>query len=269
MATVTNREQFKEYCLKNKYSNWYFSIIDKAISRRWTKKTSPVYTESHHIVPNSISKNNDTVYLTAREHFICHLLLPKMLVGNDKRKMMLALHRLIFGNKHINVIYVKNSNIYQKVKSKCSQYLSERNKVFWNSLTPEQRSAMQAGKNNSMYGKKQKESTKALISQKAKERLKDKTRHPLYDIGHSEETKKRMSENRKSYNDGKLWYHSVLENKEVFTVNPPSYYIKGRLPGRAKPPSCLGKKWYHNPITQTTKYFFEGQQPAGFVLGRG
>jgi hypothetical protein len=52
-------------------------------------------------------------------------------------------------------------------------------------------------------------------------------------------------------------------------VNPPAHYIKGRLPGKTKPPSSLGKKWYHNSITKTTKYFFEGQQPQGFVLGRG
>jgi hypothetical protein len=156
-----------------------------------------------------------------------------MLVNTDKRKMMLALHRLIFGNKHINVIYVKNSNAYQKVKSKCSQYLSERTQLYWDNISKEQRSIMRSGKNNSMFGQKQKESTKRLIGQKAKERLKDKTKHPLYGIGHSEKTKKKISEYKKQNN------------------------------------SVKGKKWYHDPITKQQKYFTQGQQPEGFVLGRG
>ena len=269
MAGITIESNYKEKFLKNKYSNWYFSVIDKAILRGWTKKTAPVYVEAHHIIPKSIIKNDNTVYLTAREHYICHLLLPKMLVGAEKRKMMLALHRLVFGNKHNNIIYVKNSNAYEKVKLKCSEYLSERTQIFWDNISEEEKINLSSKKRKSMLGKKQKESTKQLIGQKAKERLKDKTRHPLYGIGHSEETKKRMSEGRKGYNDGKAWYHSVLENKESFTVNPPAHYIKGRLPGRIKSPStCLGKKWYHDPITKQQKYFIQGQQPEGFVLGR-
>jgi len=233
MATVNNRSTFKDYCLKNKYSNWYFSIIDNAISRGWTKKTSDVYTEKHHIIPNSIVKNNDVVVLTAREHFVCHLLLPKMLEGKDKRKMMLALHRLVFGNKHINVKYVKNSKSYEKIKIKCSKYLSERTQEYWDNKPIQQRSIMRLGKNNSMFGKKQKESTKILIGEKAKERLKDKTRHPLYGIGHSEETKRKISEYKKQNNP------------------------------------VLGKKWYHNPSTKQQKYFNQGQQDIGFILGRG
>jgi YHS domain-containing protein len=268
MAGITIESNYKEKFLKNKYSNWYFSVIDKAILRGWTKKTAPVYVEAHHIIPKSIIKNDNTVYLTAREHYVCHLLLPKMLVGAEKRKMMLALHRLVFGNKHNNIIYVKNSNAYEKVKLKCSEYLSERNTIYWNSLTAEEKSLMRAGENNSMFGKKQKQSTKQLIGQKAKERLKDKTRHPLYGVGHSEETKKRISESKKGCNDGKAWYHSISENKESFTVNPPAHYIKGRLPGRTRPPSCLGKKWYHDPITKQNRYFIQGQQLDGFVLGR-
>ena len=35
------------------------------------------------------------------------------------------------------------------------------------------------------------------------------------------------------------------------------------------PRNSLGKKWYHDPETKKQKYFFENQQPGGWVLGRG
>ena len=35
------------------------------------------------------------------------------------------------------------------------------------------------------------------------------------------------------------------------------------------PKNSLGKKWYHDPVTKQQKYFIQGQQPEGFVLGRG
>ena len=35
MAQPTTRTEFKEWCLRNKYTTWYFSIIDKAIERNW------------------------------------------------------------------------------------------------------------------------------------------------------------------------------------------------------------------------------------------
>ena len=234
MPAVTNRATFKDYCLDNKYTKWYFLIIDRALSRGWTKKTTQDYVECHHIVPNSIFKNNDVVCLTAREHFICHLLLTKMLVGPSKRKMMLALHRLTFGNKHNNVVYVKNAKFYENIKINCLQYFSERSQEYWDNISPEERTRMRSGENNSMFGKKQKESTKKLIGQKTKDRLKDKTKHPLYGIGHSEETKKQMSEMKKKYNA-----------------------------------AAIKKKWYYNSITKQQKYFIQGQQPEGFVLGRG
>jgi len=77
--------------IDNKYTSWYYSIINKAQSRQLPKE---IYTERHHILPKSLggsdSKTN-LVRLTAREHFICHRLLPKMVTAGDhKAKMHLA-----------------------------------------------------------------------------------------------------------------------------------------------------------------------------------
>lgn len=232
MATVTNREQFKEYCLKNKYSNWYFSIIDKAISRGWTKKTAPVYTESHHIIPNSISKNKDTVYLTAREHFICHLLLPKMLVGTDKRKMLYACISMGMKSSRTSGRYI-NSKLYSSIRN---EYGKMRKELWKNN---EYREFMikritethwdSSKEKNPMYGKKG-----VLCPHYGKPKSdehKQKIKKALTGMKYTEERCKNMSLNC--------------------------------------PKNSLGKKWYHNPMTKQQKYFIQGQQPEGFVLGRG
>jgi len=50
----------------------------KAEQRDWTKKSAPCYVERHHVFVKAIfGENNRVVYLTAREHFVAHLLLWK------------------------------------------------------------------------------------------------------------------------------------------------------------------------------------------------
>lgn len=81
--------------LNNKYTTWYNNIIYRARSRDLDKNT---YTENHHIIPKSLGGKDDKsnlVKLTAKEHYICHLLLTKMLDGNLKYKMMFALSRML------------------------------------------------------------------------------------------------------------------------------------------------------------------------------
>lgn len=60
----------------NKYSTWYFSIIENA------KKFPPTgYKEMHHIIPRCMGgqdSEDNLVALSARQHFICHLLLTRM-----------------------------------------------------------------------------------------------------------------------------------------------------------------------------------------------
>jgi len=162
MATPTNRQQFKDYCLQNKYTKWYFTLIEKSCSRNWNKKTAPVYVEGHHIIPNCITKNKDVVYLTAREHFICHLLLTKMLDGSDKYKMQIAYLNLS-NTRNIKT----NSKLYESIKKEyslnCSIYLSGVNNPMYGKTnkgyihTEEHKIYMKnkmSGVNNPMYGKK-------------------------------------------------------------------------------------------------------------------
>lgn len=112
--------------LDNKYSQKYYSLVNRAKSRTLD---SSIYVERHHVIPKSLggsNKKSNLVKLTPREHFICHLLLPKMLVGMSKRKMMFALTNFINRARHGSTkIYKISSRTYQKIKIESSKYMSE------------------------------------------------------------------------------------------------------------------------------------------------
>jgi len=98
--------------LKNKYSKWYFNIIENAklIERN-------CYIERHHIIPKSLGGTNDLnniVKLTAKEHYICHLLLTKMVEGKLKRSMCFALNAIsnCRKNSHLKL----TAKQYERVK---------------------------------------------------------------------------------------------------------------------------------------------------------
>jgi len=98
--------------LQNKYTTWYYSIINNAKNRNIDS-----YTEKHHIIPKSLGGDNSTdnlVKLTAREHFICHLLLTKMVNGPERHKMLSAVTRFRQSRKY------QNRNLtsweYQKIR---------------------------------------------------------------------------------------------------------------------------------------------------------
>lgn len=72
------------------YRKIYFNIIERRKHEAYDG-----YTEVHHILPRSLGGSNDKtnlVALSAREHFICHLLLTKMYEENsiEWRKMVKA-----------------------------------------------------------------------------------------------------------------------------------------------------------------------------------
>lgn len=85
--------------LHNKYTTIYFNIINKAKSRTVISE----YSEKHHIIPRCLGGTNDKsnlVKLTAREHFICHWLLTKMVTGPAYYKLEKALACLSRSSKN-------------------------------------------------------------------------------------------------------------------------------------------------------------------------
>ena len=99
--------------LENKYTKWYFHIINNAQNRI----VSPdVYYEKHHITPKSIGGDNissNLILLTAREHFVCHLLLTKMTSGLHKSKMTYALNMMLVKRNNCHFRYLPRSKIYE------------------------------------------------------------------------------------------------------------------------------------------------------------
>ena len=73
--------------IQNKYTKWYDNIINKSALRG----TINEYTEKHHVIPKSLggcnNKSNIAV-LTAKEHFICHWLLTKMIKTKKHKNQM-------------------------------------------------------------------------------------------------------------------------------------------------------------------------------------
>ena len=174
--------------LQNKYSQWYYNIIGWAKSRVLPEET---YTETHHIVPRSLGGSDDPsnlVKLTAREHFICHLLLPKMTTGTNKTKMIYAAWCLTmlanrqkqftiksrtYSNIKIAISAIRKSSIpWNKGKRGLYKQSTESNQKRSKAL--QGRPSINKGKfgeQSTFYGKKHSDSTKRKISEAAKGRV--------------------------------------------------------------------------------------------------
>lgn len=111
MSTDTNKLIY----LPNKYTTWYFDIINAAKTRELAG-----YKEKHHIIPKSLNgsnKKDNLVSLTAREHFLCHWLLTKMTTGEDKMKMCMALVMMRASHaNHQRYNTPITSRVYQQIK---------------------------------------------------------------------------------------------------------------------------------------------------------
>lgn len=100
--------------LSNKYTTWYNSLINRAQTRTLTG-----YTETHHIIPKSLGGQDikeNLVVLTAREHFICHLLLTKMVDGPYKYKMQKAASMMVTRHGPGQARYKATNRIYELLK---------------------------------------------------------------------------------------------------------------------------------------------------------
>lgn len=209
----------------NKYTTTYYNIIHNALSRT---ALLDVYTEIHHIIPRSLGGSdlpNNLVKLTAREHFVCHLLLVKMLTGKFKHKMAFALSRMLSSSTNHNRYY-PSSRIYEFARKQRSAAISHTHKGIPESVeSNRKRSIAQKGipkgpktdehKKKLSLAKKGKPSKnkggttclKGLTYEEiyGKEKalqLKQDRSSKLKNRQFSKETKKLWSENRKGKNTG-------------------------------------------------------------------
>lgn len=119
----------------NKYTKRYLLITTAAKLR----ETSG-YTENHHIIPQSLGGSNDKenlIDLTAREHFICHWLLVKMVDGEARSKMLYALQGMKAENRFQERYHTKiTSRVYEKYRiehaANHSTVMKAKNLIPWN-----------------------------------------------------------------------------------------------------------------------------------------
>jgi hypothetical protein len=149
-----------------KYERWYNILIDKANNRTLPKV---MYTETHHIVPRSFGGTDDKtnlVKLSAREHYVAHMLLWKMRFPSTfGSKMAFAFGTFINKFKVTNHTYKITSRVYATFKQEYSLLMSER----------------MTGEGNNFYGKTHDEATRKIIGEKSKlKTFKRGPEHPSY-----------------------------------------------------------------------------------------
>lgn len=139
--------------IDNKYTRWYYNIVNTAKSRTITG-----YTEKHHIIPKSCGGDNskdNLVALTAKEHFICHLLLTKAVDNEYRFKMVYAFHGLR-AKQPKQIRYNSNLEITGKLYQKLREELSiiKKSKEPWNKGKKGEQVAWNKGKSSSNETKK-------------------------------------------------------------------------------------------------------------------
>lgn len=177
------------------YSKIYSQLIERAKNRELD-----CYIEIHHIVPKCFGGSDESsnlVKLTAREHFIAHLLLCK--IYPNHKGLRLALWMMVNVKDKNQERYFPNSRLYEMIRIEYSKSIK--------------------GINNPNYNKRHSDDTKKKMSQKAKERIgeknsfygkthsletKEKIKGSVTGLKHSEETRKKMSEDRKGRVSGRM-----------------------------------------------------------------
>jgi hypothetical protein len=113
---------------QNKYADIYYSIIERSRNR-----ILEGYSEKHHVIPQSLGGSNDInniVKLTAREHFICHLLLTKMVDGNNKSKMYQAAWMMASSTSKTQQRHKVNNRTYEYLRIEMSKV--KQSMTTWN-----------------------------------------------------------------------------------------------------------------------------------------
>lgn len=115
---------------KNKYYNTYVRLIQKRLSE---KVDVDIYCETHHILPISLGGTNEVtnlVKLTAKEHYIAHLLLTKFICGKDRYKVLNAFFCMNMKSKNTIDRY-QSSRLYKELKEELSVEKSNFQKKLW------------------------------------------------------------------------------------------------------------------------------------------
>ena len=208
--------------INNKYKKWYDSIIDRAKNR-----VLSCYVERHHIIPKSCGGSNDKdnlVPLTAREHYIVHMLLPFCVIKKYKLKMIRGFMYMNVKPKNSKRLYKINSRMYEKFRIEFGKMLKG------TKLSEEQKAKMR--------GRKLSKETKAKIKYARQFQV------------CSDEQRKKYS---KIYSN-LIWVNFNGKSKRIKKELKQQYLNKGYKLGRDM--SYMNKN-IRNLLSQKTKAYWE------------
>jgi hypothetical protein len=211
------------------YQKIYNQIIERAQNRKLED-----YKEKHHIIPKCLGGSNEEenlAELTAREHFLCHMLLCEIYPKEHKLKH--ALFLMAIGKQKIKEnIYIIGSRVYERLKQEYSQMLTGKKQN-------KETCIKKSNKMKDIWGSKSIEE-KQLISIK---RQKTKTKNGTNKISktQAENISKALTGRKITWDRGvnKSIMQYDLEGKfikEWNSISEASRYVKGDVS------SCLNKR---------------------------
>lgn len=189
--------------LQNKYTKCYYNIIDRAKSRDLSKET---YTEKHHIIPKSLgglNNKDNLVKLTAKEHRLAHILLPRMTIDPLHTKSMWYALWMMLRTKNTNQQRkISKGSAFEVAKIKVAENSSQLHKGKTVSKeTREKLSKSCQGRESAFKGKSHSNESKEklsiahkgkIIAPETVSKILDSRRH----YRHSEETKRKIGQSQ-------------------------------------------------------------------------
>ena len=207
------------------YEKIYNQIIERAKNRILVG-----YKETHHIIPRCMdgtNKKDNLVDLTAREHFVCHLLLTR--IYPNHKGLRLAVWNMCNAKRRYQGRYKPNSRLYEMIRTEYREHIK--------------------GENHPSYGRKNSDEVKQKMSEIAKKRFQNKP-GTFKGRTHSEDNRKKLSNNMKGKTQsnhqkdrvkesltGTKWYHKPDgRNLRAFPDDPrivQEGWLSGRFNGKS------------------------------------
>jgi hypothetical protein len=169
------------------YQKIYYKLVLKAKNRQEVAG----YFETHHIIPRCLQGTDDSnnlVKLTAKEHFLAHLLLVEIYPTNQKLRYALwMMASMKTGNQQR---YKVSARTYQRIKESLNKKTDEHKKKISESL----KKAYAEGSRKTNKGKKMPATVGKKISEAKKGMVGTNLGKPM-----SEEQKKKIAETLKGH----------------------------------------------------------------------
>lgn len=219
-TSINTREN--KHGIKMNYLKHYIKLIRKA-----QQSTYECYSENHHVFPTSIfGKNNYTVKMSAREHYVAHALLEKIYIkryGINNKNTHKMIHAFFMMNNAEGCgqnRYI-NSRLFEASKLRFSQRMSGENspmygkkRVFSEQHLENLRATYKKGKNNPTYGIPRNEVTLAKMRKSKHNGHGAAVSQGRMGIKFSQEHLKNLSESHKgqqAWNKGIPWDNTVRQ----------------------------------------------------------